>query len=107
MEWHVLPSGRRIVICVRRNGMNKIEEIQAELRDRQIPAWLFYDHHHRDAISYRILGLPESLMVSRRWFYLIPAEGEPVKLVRRIEPYHLDTVPGNKQVYASWQQLVG
>ena len=106
MEWHVLPSGRRIVICVRRNGMNKIEEIQAELRDRQIPAWLFYDHHHRDAISYRILGLPESLMVSRRWFYLIPAEGEPVKLVHRIEPYHLDTVPGNKQVYASWQQLV-
>ena len=80
MEWHVLPSGRRIVICVRRNGMNKIEEIQAELRDRQIPAWLFYDHHHRDAISYRILGLPEPLMVSRRWFYLIPAEGEPVKL---------------------------
>ena len=106
MEWHVLPSGRRIVICVRRNGMNKIEEIQAELRDRQIPAWLFYDHHHRDAISYRILGLPESLMVSRRWFYLIPAEGEPVKLVHRIEPYHLDTVPGNKQVYSSWQQLV-
>jgi len=106
VEWHVLPSGRRIVICVRRNGMNKIEEIQAELRDRQIPAWLFYDHHHRDAISYRILGLPESLMVSRRWFYLIPAEGEPVKLVHRIEPYHLDTVPGNKQVYASWQQLV-
>lgn len=95
------------MICVRRNGMNKIEEIQAELRDRQIPAWLFYDHHHRDAISYRILGLPESLMVSRRWFYLIPAEGEPVKLVHRIEPYHLDTVPGNKQVYASWQQLVG
>jgi hypothetical protein len=48
VEWHVLPSGRRIMICVRRNGMNKIEEIQAELRDRQIPAWLFYDHHHRD-----------------------------------------------------------
>jgi len=46
-------------------------------------------------------------MVSRRWFYLIPAEGEPVKLVHRIEPYHLDTVPGSKQVYASWQQLVG
>ena len=64
MEWHVLPSGRRIVICVRRNGVNKIEEIQAELRDRQIPAWLFCDHHHRDAISYRILRLPESLMVS-------------------------------------------
>lgn len=86
--------------------MDKIEEIQAELRRRNVPAWLFYDHHHRDAISYRILGLPESLMVSRRWFYLIPAQGEPVKLVHRIEPHHLDTLPGKKQFYAPWQELV-
>jgi Xaa-Pro dipeptidase len=86
--------------------MKKIDEIQAELRDRQIPAWLFYDHHHRDAIAYRILGLPESLMVSRRWFYLIPAQGEPVKLVHRIEPYHLDSLSGKKMVYAAWQHLV-
>jgi Xaa-Pro dipeptidase len=86
--------------------MKNIEEIQAELRTRKIPAWLFYDHHHRDAISYRILGLPESLMVSRRWFYLVPAEGQPVKLVHRIEPHHLDSLPGRKLVYASWQSLV-
>lgn len=86
--------------------MKRIEEIQAELRHRQIPAWLFFDHHHRDAISYRILGLPESSMVSRRWFYLVPAEGEPVKLLHRIEPYHLDALPGEKQIYAPWQELV-
>jgi Xaa-Pro dipeptidase len=86
--------------------MNKIEEIQAELRSRQIAAWLFYDHHHRDAISYRILGLPESLMVSRRWFYLVPAQGEPTKLVHKIEPHHLDSLPGRKLVYAAWQSLV-
>ncbi len=86
--------------------MKNVEEIQAELRNRQIPAWLFYDHHHRDAISYRILGLPESLMVSRRWFYLVPAQGEPIKLVHRIEPYHLDSLPGKKLVYASWQSLL-
>jgi len=86
--------------------MKTIDEIQAELLTRQIPAWLFYDHHHRDAISYRILGLSESLMVSRRWFYLIPAKGEPVKLVHRIEPHHLDGLPGKKRVYAAWQQLV-
>jgi len=86
--------------------MTKIEDIQAELRDRSIDAWLFYDHHHRDAIAYRILGLPESLMVSRRWFYLIPAHGEPVKLLHRIEPFHLDSLPGNKRVYAAWQELV-
>jgi len=85
--------------------MTRIEEIQAELRNRQMPAWLFYDHHHRDAVSYRILDLPESLMVSRRWFYLVPAQGEPVKLVHKIEPHHLDQLPGEKRVYAAWQDL--
>ena len=38
-----------------------------------IDAWLFYDHHHRDPIAYKVLGLPEGLMVTRRWFYIIPA----------------------------------
>lgn len=87
--------------------MTKIEDIQAVLRDRQIDAWLFCDHHHRDAVAYRILGLPESLMVSRRWFYLIPAQGEPIKLLHRIEPFHLDSLPGKKNTYAPWQEFVG
>jgi Xaa-Pro dipeptidase len=86
--------------------MAKIEDIQAALRDRSIDAWLFCDHHHRDAIAYRILGLPESLMVSRRWFYLIPAQGDPIKLVHRIEPFHLDSLPGSKRLYAAWQELL-
>ena len=68
--------------------------IQSALRERNIDAWLFYDHHHRDPIAYRVLGLPASLMVTRRWFYLIPAEGEPVKLVHKIEAGHLDSLPG-------------
>jgi len=84
----------------------QLESIQSELRARDIDAWLFCDHHHRDPIAYRILGLPESLMVSRRWFYLIPAKGEPVRVVHRIEPFHLDALPGRKLVYASWPQLL-
>lgn len=79
--------------------------IQSALRERNIDGWLFYDHHHRDPIAYRILGLPEGLMVTRRWFYVIPAEGEPVKLVHRIEAGHLDSVPGAKHVYSGWQEL--
>jgi Xaa-Pro dipeptidase len=79
--------------------------IQAALRDRKIDGWLFYDHHHRDPIAYRVLGLPESLMVTRRWFYLIPADGEPLKLVHKIEAGHLDSLPGKKHQYASWQEL--
>jgi Xaa-Pro aminopeptidase len=79
--------------------------IQAALRERNIDAWLFYDHHHRDPIAYRVLGLPDGLMVTRRWFYLIPAQGEPVKLVHKIESGHLDSLPGSKRQYAAWQEL--
>jgi Xaa-Pro dipeptidase len=79
--------------------------IQAALRARNIDAWLFYDHHHRDPIAYRVLGLPQNLMVTRRWFYLIPAEGEPIKLVHKIESGHLDSLPGSKLQYAGWQEL--
>jgi Xaa-Pro dipeptidase len=79
--------------------------IQSALRERNLDAWLFYDHHHRDPIAYRTLGLPENLMVTRRWFYLIPAEGEPRKLVHKIESGHLDALPGQKRCYAAWQEL--
>jgi Xaa-Pro aminopeptidase len=79
--------------------------IQSALRDRNIDAWLFYDHHHRDPIAYRILGLPQELMVTRRWYYLVPAQGEPQKLVHRIESGHLDSLPGNKRQYSAWQEL--
>jgi Xaa-Pro aminopeptidase len=82
-----------------------LPEIQAALREQNIDAWLFYDHHHRDPIAYRILELPAGLMVTRRWFYVIPAQGEPRKLVHRIEAGHLDSLPGDKQKYSAWQEL--
>ena len=82
-----------------------LSAIQAVLRERNMDAWLFYDHHHRDPIAYRVLGLPAGLMVTRRWFYVIPAKGEPVKLVHKIESRHLDTLPGNKLLYSGWQEL--
>jgi Xaa-Pro dipeptidase len=79
--------------------------IQAALRERNIDAWFFYDHHHRDPIAYRVLGLPDSLFVTRRWYYVIPAQGEPQKLVHRIEAGHLDSLPGSKREYSAWQEL--
>ena len=82
-----------------------LSAIQSALRERNIDAWLFYDHHHRDPIAYRVLNLPQSLMVTRRWYYVIPAQGEPVKLVHKIESGHLDSLPGKKFQYAGWQEL--
>lgn len=79
--------------------------IQAELRRRELGGWLFYDHHHRDAIAYRILGLPAGGLVSRRWYYLIPADGEPRKLLHRIEPGVLARLPGAARAYSRWREL--
>lgn len=82
-----------------------LQDIQIALRDQQIDGWLFYDHHYRDPLGYRILGLPENLHVTRRWFYFVPASGEPRKLVHRIEAGRLDPLPGTRAEYSSWQEL--
>jgi Xaa-Pro dipeptidase len=82
-----------------------LNAIQSALREREFDCWLFYDHHHRDPISYKVLGLSEQLFVTRRWFYVIPGQGDPVKLVHRIEAGHLDTLPGSKREYSSWREL--
>ena len=82
-----------------------IPAIQAALRDANVDAWLFYDHHHRDPLAYSILSLDPAMHVTRRWYYLIPAKGEPSKLVHRIESRRLDTLPGDKVEYSSWQEL--
>jgi Xaa-Pro dipeptidase len=82
-----------------------LDSIQSALRNAGIDAWLFYDHHHRDPLAAAILGLPDNGLVSRRWYYIIPAKGEPRKLVHRIEAGKLDSLPGSKGVYSSWQEL--
>jgi Xaa-Pro dipeptidase len=83
----------------------QIDAIQDALLERGLDAWLFYDHHHRDPLAYSILGLPANAHVTRRWYYVIPAAGEPRKLVHRIESGRLDSLPGSKGVYSSWQEL--
>ena len=83
----------------------QLDQIQSALRDANLDGWLFYDHHHRDPIAGRILGLDPHAHVTRRWYYFIPAIGEPRKLVHRIEAGRLDFLPGIKHVYSSWQEL--
>ncbi len=83
----------------------EIKKIQEELKRSNIEGWLFYDFHNRDQSAIRILGLDETKIFSRRWFYFIPAEGTPVKICHKMEPDNLDHLPGNKIIYLPWQQL--
>ena len=80
----------------------RLLEIQKALRDEGLDAWLFFDHHSRDPLAYRILGFAPARAVTRRWYYMIPADGEPRGLVHLIESGILDTVPGEKAMYSSW-----
>ena len=84
--------------------MPDIEAIQSALRQQKLDGWLFYDILHRDPIAYRVLGLDRAI-AKRRWFYLIPAKGAPRKLVHRIEAGTLDSLPGDKMLYAAAEEL--
>jgi Xaa-Pro aminopeptidase len=87
------------------NHAPNLTAIQAAIREAGFDGWLFYDHHHRDPIAGRILGLDEKAHITRRWYYFVPANGEPQKLVHRIEQGRLDSLPGAKSQYSSWQEL--
>src|SRR6202012_516749 len=80
------------------------EGIQEALKREKLDGWLFFDHHERDPLSYRVLGLSTPRHVTRRWYYLIPASGEPRALVHRIESGVIRELPGERIQYLSWQE---
>jgi len=82
-----------------------IQKIQKALRDKRIDGWLLCDFRNRDYLAYRVVGLNFEKMTSRRWYYYIPAKGEPKKLVSAVERLRLDSLPGKRMVYLSWQEL--
>jgi Xaa-Pro aminopeptidase len=86
----------------------QIETIQQEIRNQKLDGWLFFDHHLRDPLAYRVLGLSPAVPPTRRWYYMIPATGEPRGLEHRIERGSTGSLPGEKIPYSSWtEQLDG
>src|SRR5258706_5026535 len=85
--------------------LEKIGAIQSALRDQKIDGWLFYDFWKRNEFAQRILEIPGHILTTRRFCYLIPANGEPQKLVHSIERWNLDHLPGEKVIFLSWQSL--
>jgi Xaa-Pro dipeptidase len=83
-----------------------VQEIQAALRDEGLDGWLFFDHHRRDPLAYRVLQFTPDSPVTRRWYYYIPAHGDPQGLVHRIEAQTLDGLPGRQKTYADWNGLI-
>ena len=85
--------------------MFDLKQVQAAIRDQGLDGWLLYDFRGINVLAARIVGTA-SAHRTRRWFYFVPADGPPKKLVHRIEQAALDHMPGDvKTVYLRWQEL--
>jgi Xaa-Pro aminopeptidase len=83
-----------------------VAAIQRTLRADGLDGWLLYDFHGSNPIAAGLAGLTGGgHMTTRRWYYLIPAAGEPRGVVHAIERHNLDALPGEKIVYAGREQL--
>jgi len=82
----------------------KTTEIQRELAALGLDAWLLYDFRGINPISQNVAGLVEA-HITRRWFCLIPAQGEPRWLVHKIETSNFVGVQGTVALYAGWEEL--
>jgi len=82
-----------------------IPALQRALVEQGLDGWLLYDFHGQNPTALTALGL-HGHMLTRRWYYLVPARGEPRLLVHAIEFGSFPKeVQGRRERYASWQSL--
>ncbi len=81
--------------------------IQKALAEQGIDGWLLYDFRGSNPIARSLIGFDEHQIGTRRWFYLIPAQGEPVAILHVIEPNALKGTAGKSVLYRSWKELEG
>ncbi|HKJ66669.1 MAG TPA: M24 family metallopeptidase [bacterium] len=84
--------------------LKDVTSIQQTLRRWDIDGWLLYDFHRSNPIAYEILNLQNGI-ITRRWFYWIPKEGTPIKLIHSIEAEYFENLPGRNCVYTGWQEM--
>jgi Xaa-Pro aminopeptidase len=83
-----------------------VASVQEALKAEELDGWLLYDFHGSNPIAARLIGTADGAkMTTRRWFYLVPAVGDPKGLVHALERRTLDALPGQKTAYAGREQL--
>ena len=80
--------------------MTDLPRIQAALQQLGLDGWLLLDFRGRNPLAQRILQIPADAHSTRRYGYAIPAEGEPRKLLHRIESGQLDHLPAPTEARA-------
>lgn len=87
------------------NIESKINKIQSKLLQRQLDGWLFYDFRRCNDLACKLLEVPLSRLLTRRFFYWIPQKGKAIKIVSAIEDKILHHLPGETKTYRTWQEL--
>jgi Xaa-Pro dipeptidase len=84
-----------------------IAAVQAALKTDGIDGWLLYDFRGLNSIAADVTGVGRQggHLATRRWYYLIPASGEPRGLVHAIEKNNLAHMPGRTTRYVGRTQL--
>jgi len=82
-----------------------IDAVQTALREDGLDGWLLYDFHGSNPIARSLAGVNGAKMTTRRWYYFVPAKGQPRALVHAIERHTLDNLPGDTQLYAGREAL--
>jgi Xaa-Pro dipeptidase len=80
-----------------------VEAVQGLLAVQHLDAWLLSDDSGQNPIAQELVN-PDGAP-SRRWFYLIPAKGQPIALVHNAEIGGFEAVPGRKLEYAGYRDL--
>src|SRR6476661_6827496 len=102
----VYPIGFPSVYVYTQSMALSIPAVQSALKEDGLDGWVLYDFHGSNPIARRLTGLDMAgKMTTRRWYYVIPASGEPQKLVHAIEPFNLDHLPGGKTIYSQRDTL--
>jgi Xaa-Pro aminopeptidase len=82
-----------------------LRAIQAALAEHGLDGWLLYDFRGSNPIARSVIGFDPNQIATRRWFYLVPRQGEPVAIQHAIEPQALRGAPGISVIYRSWREL--
>ncbi len=85
--------------------MFNLPAVQTAIQASNLDGWLLYDFRGLNVLAKRVVGMPADAHTTRRWFYFVPAKGEPTKLVHRIEQQSIGHLPGTSIVYLKWQEL--
>jgi Xaa-Pro dipeptidase len=84
-----------------------VAAVQSALAADGIDGWLLYDFRGLNPIAADVTAVAGQggHLATRRWYYLIPATGEPRGLVHAIERDSLAHLPGKTERYAGREQL--